>query len=317
MKEKAQERILALYSSLQQGEVLCKRTEAANYQINERTIQRDLDAIRNHLLENPDGSGAELVYIRKDQGYKLEYRQNSGLQMKEILAICEMVLHCRPFVRNEAEKILDGLCQLCQNPEDRRLLEALILNEKHHYIEPQHRKPLVDRVWELGTAIRQQLVIEVEYQKVDGEFVTRRLKPVGVMFSEFYFYLTAFMEDDQKQYFDNPEDTFPTIYRVDRIRKIVVTNEHFPIPYVGRFEEGEFRKRVQFMTGGRLQRITFEYRGRSLESVLDRLPTARVLKKKQDCYLVQAEVFGDGIKAWLLSQGNCITIVAPEDLQMN
>lgn len=39
------------------------------------------------------------------------------------------------------------------------------------------------------------------------------------MFSEFYFYLTAFIEGiDKKTEFDNPDDLFPTIYRIDRIR---------------------------------------------------------------------------------------------------
>ena len=38
------------------------------------------------------------------------------------------------------------------------------------------------------------------------------------------------------------------------------------------------RKRIQFMYGGELQTIRFEYTGPSLESVLDRLPTAKVLQ---------------------------------------
>ena len=56
-------------------------------------------------------------------------------------------------------------------------------------------------------------------------------------------------------------------------------DEHFRIPYSGRFEEGEFRKRVQFMYGGRLERLRFHYSGPSLESVLDRLPTAKVISQ--------------------------------------
>ena len=32
-------------------------------------------------------------------------------------------------------------------------------------------------------------------------------------------------------------------------------DEHFRVPYRDRFEEGEFRKRVQFMYGGKLERI--------------------------------------------------------------
>ena len=44
-------------------------------------------------------------------------------------------------------------------------------------------------------------------------------------------------------------DSFPTIYRIDRIESYKVLPEKFRIPYTDRFEEGEFRKRIQFMMG--------------------------------------------------------------------
>lgn len=59
-----------------------------------------------------------------------------------------------------------------------------------------------------------------------------------------------------------------------------VNNSGFFIPYSNRFEEGEFRKRIQFMYGGKLQNITFMYYGSDVDSVLDRLPTAKILEKK-------------------------------------
>ena len=44
---------------------------------------------------------------------------------------------------------------------------------------------------------------------------------MGLLFSEFYFYLTAFIEGiDRAEHFENADDPFPTIYRVDRIEKL-------------------------------------------------------------------------------------------------
>ena len=95
------------------------------------------------------------------------------------------------------------------------------------------------------------------------------------MFSEYYFYVTAFIEDEEvKADFDVLNDSYPTIYRIDRIREYKVLDDKFRIPYANRFEEGEFRKRIQFMYGGKLQRVRFTYSGSSIEAVLDRLPTA-------------------------------------------
>ena len=132
----------------------------------------------------------------------------------------------------------------------------------------------------------------------------RRVLPAGLMFSEYYFYLTAFLED--KSGFENPDDLFPTIYRIDRIRSFKVLNEHFRVPYSSRFEEGEFRKRVQFMYGGKLQTVRFTYTDPSVEAVLDRLPTAKIISVHDGAYEIRAEVFGKGIGSWLRSQGEYV-----------
>ena len=96
---------------------------------------------------------------------------------------------------------------------------------------------------------------------------------------------------------------------MDRIRRFHITDEHFQVPYLERFQEGEFRKRVQFMYGGKLQKIRFKYAGPSIEAVLDRLPTAEIEKRTEDGWIVRAEVFGKGIDMWLRSQGDYITLL--------
>lgn len=121
------------------------------------------------------------------------------------------------------------------------------------------------------------------------------------MFSEYYFYLIAFMADVSKDY--------PTIFRIDRIENVKSLNKKFQIPYKDKFNEGEFRKRVQFMYSGSLHRVTFEYSGQSIEAVLDRLPTAEILSCDNDKYVVRAEVFGDGIEIWIRSQGKLINVL--------
>ena len=43
---------------------------------------------------------------------------------------------------------------------------------------------------------------------------------------------------------------------------------------------------------------------------LDRIPTARVLQENEDGAIIEAEVFGDGIKMWIRSQGELISEVS-------
>ena len=107
---------------------------------------------------------------------------------------------------------------------------------------------------------------------------------------------------DKDEHFENPQDKSPTIYRADKIETLTVTNDRFHVPYKDRFQEGEMRKRIQFMYGGSLHNIRFEYTGPSIEAVLDRLPTAKIER------IITAEVFGKGIEMWLSSQRDCVKV---------
>ena len=65
---------------------------------------------------------------------------------------------------------------------------------------------------------------------------------------------------------------------------------------------------MQFMYAGELKTVKFEYSG-VLEAILDRLPTAKILKEENGVYTISAETYGDGIYMWLRSQGDMVKIV--------
>lgn len=307
------DRILGIYTKLMNGYLVNKAEEAANHNVNERTIQRDIDDIRNYLELETESSGIinNVIYDRSQKGYRLESVYKRKFSNSEILAICKILLDSRAFTKEEMTDVLNKLIACCVPENNQKLVNDLILNEAFHYVEPQHKNKFIDTMWDIGLAIRNKKYIDIEYKRTkDFKIVKRRLKPVAIMFSEYYFYLTAFIDDEKvKQGFDVINDSFPTIYRIDRIHSLKVCEETFHIPYNSRFEEGEFRKRVQFMYGGKLQRIEFVYTGNSIDSILDRLPTARILHQEGNRYTILAEVFGKGIDMWIRSQGNLITDV--------
>ena len=204
--------------------------------------------------------------------------------------------------------ILDKLIWACTPLDRLNQVKDLISNERFHYVEPQHGRKFIESLWEIGTAVENHNVMEITYCRThDGETRVRTIEPVGILFSEYYFYLAAFIEGiDKDKHFKNPQDNSPTIYRIDRIQNYKTLERHFAQRYTDRFQEGEMRKRIQFMYGGELQIIRFEYTGPSLESVLDRLPTAKVLRVTEKGWLIEAEVFGTGIDMWVRSQGDYI-----------
>ena len=300
-------RLLAIYSRLVNGDVLNRPQLAREYNVSIRSIQRDIESLRCFLVEQ--NLPQEITYGKKQGGYRLELSQSRGLSNSEILAVCKILLESRSMRKDEMLPILDKLIDCAVPESNKRAVKDLIANESFHYVPPHHNKRILQGLWEIGEAVQDHRVMEIEYERTKApNRVRRRVQPVGVMFSEYYFYLTAFLED--KSTFDNPEDISPTIYRIDRIKNFKVLDEHFHVPYRDRFEEGEFRKRVQFMYGGKLQRLRFRYTGSSLEAVLDRLPTARVLSEDAEGWTLEAEVFGDGINMWLRQQGKDVTIIS-------
>lgn len=303
-------RILDIYARLMAGQILNKASLAEEYGVTMRSIQRDIESLRFFLMEK--GLPQEIIYDRTVKGYRMVNSVPAGLSNSEILAVCKILLESRSLRRDEMHPILDKLVECAVPQEQRRAVKELIANEKLHYMEPHHGKSILNGLWDMGQAVKEHRVMEIQYERMkEPKLVMRRVQPVGIMFSEYYFYLTAFLED--KSHFENPDDLFPTIYRIDRIQSFKVLNERFRVPYSERFEEGEFRKRVQFMYGGKLQRIRFRYTGPSLEAVLDRLPTSEVISEDSEGWTVEAEVFGKGIDMWLRSQGSIIKIIEYKD----
>ena len=305
-----QHRLLSLQQELLAGRVINKKEYAASFGVTEKSIQRDLDDLKAFFAEGRDGR--EVVYDPQVKGYRLTRQEPTSLTNSEVLAVCKILLESRSMVKEEMFPILDKLIQGCTPAAQLQQVVALIQNERFHYVEPHHGRRFIESLWQLGTAVKEQRVLRFCYSKMDGTSCERVVEPVGILFSEYYFYLAAFIEGiDKKEHFANPEDRSPTIYRVDRIADFTVTAYRFDIPYKDRFQEGEMRKRIQFMYGGKLRRIRFKYTGPNIEAVLDRLPTARIMEDLPDGgQVVEAEVFdGNGLDMWLRSQGEWVEML--------
>ena len=308
------DRMLELYTRLAEGKLIYKAEEAEHYKCSLRSIQRDIEDLRTFFHNQSDASGVvqDIIYDKKLKGYKLVPLLRNVLSNKEVFAVLKILLESRSLSKEELDPILDKLIDCCVPKECKGYVTNLISNERFHYVPPCHNKEVLDTMWRLGEALRQHKEVEIDYKKPsDGSLVNRVLRPAGIMFSEFYFYLAGFIVPKEDDSFKEEveKDPFPTIYRIDRIESLEVTDKHYNVPYDSRFEEGEFRKRVQFMFGGKLRKVRFYYTGSNPEPVLDRLPTAEIIEKNEKGFLITAEVFGSGIDIWIRSQGDLVEVV--------
>ena len=304
-------RLLELYNRLLKNDDIDIEEYAKENGVSTRTVERDIKCIKDFLANN-ENQTRELIRNRKKKKYQLTYTEDCiNLTKSEILAISKIILASRAFLKDEIFLIVDKIVKQCGSDEDLDLIQNLLKNEKFHYIELQHKKSFINCIWDLGQAIKDKKRVEIVYKKMDGNIVKRIIDPVGLMFSEYYFYLLAHIENiDKEKYFCNKDDDYPTIYRLDRIEDFEVLNEKYiPTLYKNRFQEGVFRKQVQFMTGGKLRKLKFIYKGSSIEALLDKIPTAKAKEIGKNIYEIKAEVFGNGIDRWILSQGEAIEII--------
>lgn len=301
-------RILSLFRRLTRGETIQKATEAKRFNVTEKSIQRDLDTIREFLAtEYREGEEYEVIWSPSLKGYSMTNKAKEWLEKYDVMAIAKVLLESRAFCKSEMDALLDKLLSQVSPPEQQHIRD-IIRNEKFHYAPVKHGKKLIQSLWTISKALREQCKMKINYKKeYDDQDIVRIVEPQGIIFSEYYFYLIACI--------CNANYEFPAIYRIDRIQEMTVLPEHFAVSYCKRFEEGEFRKRVQFMHSGPLLRVKFKYWGKSLDAVIDRLPTARVVENDGKVALLEAEVYGKGIKMWLLSQAEFLEVVGPEEFR--
>ena len=300
-KENKGFRLLQLYEWLSRGEIIRKAELAQKFSVTDKTIQRDIEELRAYLAATrTDEVEASIVYERSRGGYLLSHAASEWLTNEDVLAVCKILLESRAFCKEELDALLKKLLRQTA-PQDRAQVRKLILSEQHYYVPLRHGKKLLSAIWELSQHMTAQHTIRISYCRQDGTERVHEVNPVAIMFSEYYFYLIAYLADGRRE--------FPTIFRIDRIVRFEPTGATFRVVHKKKFSDGEFRKRIQFMYAGELRRVTFDYSGTSVEAVLDRLPTAKVVSQENGVHRITAEVYGNGIDMWLRSQGDKVKVV--------
>lgn len=319
LKESKNYRTLDMYVQLCRGCTVNKSIASQKYGVNERSIQRDIDDIRSYLDEqNADnGDARKIVYDRTRKGFVMVGEEPSMMTNSEILAVSKILLESRAFTRRELRTILDKLVEGCVPLKNMKLVSDLIANEKYHYVELNHKEYIQDKLWAIGSDIHEHNLVSLRYARANDpeESIKRIVEPISILFSEYYFYLNAYIveKDDSGKYVH--KYNYPAIFRIDRIKNYKHLDEKFQVSYANRFEEGEFRKRIQFMYAGKLLKVVLKFYGENPEPVLDRLPTARVIEQHDHAYTIEAEVYGKGIIMWLLSQGSKVEVLRPESMR--
>lgn len=304
MEYTKQDRLLEIFFRCLRGERISVQKLADEFEVSTKSISRDINDLKAFLFDHRDLVGnAELLYSNQDKSYYLY--MDEFLSNKELFALIEVMIGARAFSKEDLLTLTNKLKGFT-TAADRPLLNDLIRKELYHYTEIRHDcESVQETLWKLALCITDKREITIEYYRADRAWKTHRIRPASVMFTDNFFYLIAF----------NTEGTLdkPLYFRVDRIKYITEHRKHFTIEDAPEFDEGLLRQRSLFMWPGKLRTIQFEFTGSAIQAVLDKLPTAKIIERNGRTYTIEAEVYGDGIKMWLLSQGRRVKVIAPDD----
>ena len=304
-KEIKLDRVMELFFRAMKGESLSVQQLAFEYNVSTRSITRDINSLKAFLADHADILGyAELEYSSTNHCYSL--KMDHFLSNKELLAITKVLIGSRAFSSEELLGIIQKL-KMNTTSADRIKLEQLICKEIYQYDEVgSDCHSVIDNLWKVTDCIENRNVITITYYKMNRDLVKRKIKPVSIMFSEYYFYLIGYR-------YETDVSNTPIYFRVDRIVDIIVHREKYVLLKEQNIDEGMLRRKSQFMWPGPTRKIRFEFSGPSVQAILDRIPTAKIIDKYAGKTIIEAEVFGSGIKMFLLSQGAWVKVLAPDE----
>lgn len=293
-------RQMYILTALWQQKPLGKRQLADHFHTSERSIQRDISQINRFFAEE---HRPELIkFHRSDNTYSFESHREAPLSDEQLLAIIKILLATRGLNAEEMMGIVSGLRNMI-SPAHKGIAKRIIENEIATYTPMRHGKPLIDAIWAFSTFIAERRDVELVYLNRLNKKSRRIIKPRAILFSESYFYIIANSDDDNWDRF----------FRVDRMISYKGYGQNGETSWANRFQDGDFRKLIQFMYAGELETIEFEFWGIA-EAALDRLPNAEIIERRPHSVIIRAKVYGEGVKLWLMMQGNMARVIRPQHM---
>lgn len=151
----------------------------------------------------------------------------------------------------------------------------------HYQVDKHDHDDVIEQVWQFVHYIDERKEITITYYKMSDALVERRIQPLAILFSEYYFYLLAY---------EVKKSEIPKYFRIDWIVDTIVHRQRFTLPKTQKVKKGHLCKYMQYMFPGTYQTIRFAFDGPSLQAILDKIPVARIVKKEGNTTIIEAMV---------------------------
>lgn len=290
-------RIIDIIMRMLQGEKLNSEDAAQLYEVNKRTIYRDLQIIRENPIFN---SRYEIEFdpIQKNRFVVSDEK----ISFPEILAIIKIIMGTRALDKAELTTVVKHLGSLVAT-KDQLQLDKLL---KNSYIPVKTNGNLIQRIGDFTKFIETRTSIEYTYQGSLPKSDNKRIRhgvPLSLYFSDFYFYVVIFNEEKGTR-----------THRLDRIISYNSSNRSINIPREEIEDESSIRNYTYRLNGGSKSYFKIKYMAYP-QSALDRLPNSRVVSHEADgSVIIEGYMHAQGMKLWVLGQGAFVKVLEPQSL---
>lgn len=297
-----QERILSIGLKIHNGEHLSKTELANEFNVSERTIQRDL-ALLTDFVDCQSAVSGEIVYDNKE--HARYFKGKTAFSKKDILVISKILLENRALNKDENNKLLDNLLDLLSET-DKKEIEPLIASERLNYMPITDQQYRIEKIWKLSEAIRQEKVLDIIYKSPYSESSKcQTIFPLSLYYDAHYFYIVAYNMKHEKN----------ITLRIDRIRHWEESSVKKPLlSYGKKFRDGDIRHQHVDAFLGQLITVHIEF-SYDPDIVRDQFPDAKILSRLDGKTVLSfTSQNTSGLKRWLLSQGDGLIVLKPESL---
>ena len=152
-------RILKIYTDLINGEIVSKNEAVEKYGVSPRTIQRDIDSIRDFLGENSETGFGQIVHSKRLGGYVMKYSGSSVLSDEEMFILQKLLYKTDPQRRTELLKAIDKLIDGKQE---------------------EHGADISEKLSDFRRAVKEKRYVCIKYRRPDGEILSKRIMPMDI-----------------------------------------------------------------------------------------------------------------------------------------
>jgi len=300
----SRERILEEFIMMMQGSKLTKPELEKTYLAGYRAITVDFKTIKK-MLETylPD---CEMHSDRDQKTYEIKNSQGA-ISSEKILAILKILIGSRAFNKKELKNLKDELLNLVpvdQHADLKQLIAATL--SKYTPVAKSSNYDLLELVKMFSEYIIDKRKIEFTYSSSTGSSSAKYHVgvPLNLYFDTFYFYVTVYIIDKGQSY----------NYRLDRFQTVTPKRKTFNVPTTKKEDEGAAIKKTNLLKMGNDVHYKFRYWNYP-QTALDRLQGSRITHKYEDgSVAIEGEIYAEGAKLFILSQGDKIKVMEPASL---